>query len=320
MEMLTDIVSSTTILHGSKIMKRETLYKGMNGKCVERFYVSPSQSYIFKPLTNDEQAGKEWWVYEHILPSLPPIYPKIIAKSLSSDLDLNWIIFEDLGTLSHVYYNEEISLGVTKLMAKWHTLPTEKIANTPLRGPKPPIEEMASEIIAKQAEVMKTAQELKISEELLFYIYALLEKESFSTSRVLSYGELHPGNYAMAAGKIIVLDWEHAHLNTPFWDLYHLIDMPHPLFPRTVTSQTRDKLLKYYIKQRELSGIKINQQAFMREYYVFFAVFSIWMLLLIQKDLHRNDGKWPQDKLKAQLIQAAASLTQCTGQLDQMDR
>ncbi|WP_311081574.1 hypothetical protein [Paenibacillus polymyxa] len=66
-------------LNDTLVQNREILYTSTNGRHVERFYVSSSESYIFKPLTNDDQEERERWVYELVLPVLSPIYPRLLA-------------------------------------------------------------------------------------------------------------------------------------------------------------------------------------------------------------------------------------------------
>ena len=66
-------------------IKGKKFIRGLNGKYVERFYMNAEESYIFKPLTNKEQLGKEIWAYEQVLSFFPDIYPKIIASSSTSD-------------------------------------------------------------------------------------------------------------------------------------------------------------------------------------------------------------------------------------------
>jgi hypothetical protein len=302
-----NIVLANGTLNDELILKRETLYKGMNGRYVERFYLSPSRSYIFKPLTNNGQLGKEVWVHEHVLPLFPAIFSKIISYTISDDPDLNWMILEDLGKLNHDF-NEESVLGVVKWAAWWHSLPIEKLATVPAKGLKPPIEEIVSEIFLKKEEFFRLLPSLQMKEKTIQDIYSLLERYEFSKKLVLSHGDLHSGNYAVVDKRIVVLDWEHAHVNTPYWDLYHVIDMSHPLFPKEITSQFRERVLKYYLDQVEL---EFEGDVFRKEYYLFSAVFSIWMILLIQKDVKENDGKWSKEQLGNQLKETVSSLQQC---------
>ena len=59
MEWQGNIVLENGQLNDKVILKREPLYTGTNGKVIERFFITPTESFIFKPLTNDEQIGKE---------------------------------------------------------------------------------------------------------------------------------------------------------------------------------------------------------------------------------------------------------------------
>jgi hypothetical protein len=314
MQLPKNIVQSDGTLNDELIVKRENIYRGMNGRFVERFFVTPTKSYVFKPLTNNEQLGKEVWAYEHVLPIFPQIYPRIIANSTSHDPRLNWLIYEDLGTLEHVF-NEEHVLRLVNLVAWWHSFPTGKLADIPLKGPKPGIIEVVSEILLKKEEFIGLMPKLQMEEREILPIYSLLVQKEFSNNKVLSHGDLHLGNFAVVNNRIMVLDWEHTHLNSPLWDLYHLIDISHPSFPKTVTNQFRLRILKRYLEQLDLNGMEVNHRDFIQEYYLFSSAFSIWMILLIIKDLHSRDRKWTSKELNRQLLETVACLKQCAAAL-----
>ncbi|MEC0180015.1 aminoglycoside phosphotransferase family protein [Paenibacillus peoriae] len=310
-------------LNDTLVRNREILYTGTNGRDVERFYVSSSESYVFKPLTNDDQEGRERWVYEHVLASLPPIYPRLLDWSdASADGGGEWMILEDLGPLHHLH-EEETMLRAIGLVAWWHALPTDCFTGLPLRGPKPLIKEMASELYERKLEVLELCSSLGFSKQQVQRIYVQLEHQSFAQQLVLSHGDFHPGNYALSGERLMVLDWEHAHLNIPLWDVYHLIDMSHPLFPRRMTPNLRIRMLDTYLEQRELLGIRMDRAAFLLEYGMFAVVFSLWMLLLIQSDLqrigtdlHRNGDKWSKEQLEAQRGETLACLNECAAMME----
>ncbi|MEH7481743.1 phosphotransferase [Neobacillus drentensis] len=311
MELLNNIVRADGNLNEEIILKKEILYKGMNGRFVERFYLTPSTSYIFKPLTNDGQLGKEVWVHEHILPIFPAIYPKIISYSISERTDLNWMILEDLGPLSHEF-NEESVMGVIKWVAWWHSLPIEELGNVPVTGLKPKIEKIVSDVCDRKYEFYRLLPSLKIEEELIEAIFPQLNRLDFLEKKVLTHGDLHTGNFAIVGDELKILDWEHTHLNSPYWDLYHLIDMSHPLFPKKITSPLRDRFLESYLN---LVKFEIDRDCFFKEYYLFASAFSMWMILLIQKDLVENCGKWSVVQLNTQLEETVSSLQQCAAAL-----
>lgn len=311
MELPNNIVKANGGLNEKLILKKEILYKGMNGRFVERFYLTQDSSYIFKPLTNNGQLGKEVWVYEHILPHFPAIFPKIISYSINECTELNWMILEDLGQLSHKF-NEETVLDVIKWAAWWHSLPVEQLGNVPLNGLKPRIEEIISEVFGKKNEVYRLMSDLTMEQELVDAIFEKLSDWQLSKLQVLTHGDLHTGNFAVAGTELKILDWEHAHLNSPHWDLYHLIDMSHPLFPKRVTSPLRERILRTYL---DLVTYEHDRECFFTEYYLVATVFSIWMLLLIQKDLKGNGGKWSVEQLNNQFEETVSSLRQCAAAL-----
>jgi hypothetical protein len=306
--MLPDgLVLADGSLNEQFILKRETLYQGMNGKFVERFYLSESESYIFKPLTNNDQLGKEAWINDHVLTLFPPFFPKIISYSKHDNPECSWMILEDLGPLSHEF-TEAAVLGVIKWMAWWHSLPLQSFPSVPTAGLKPKLEQLISDIYRDKEKLFELLAGMALDEGLVERVYETLDSFIFSKSHVLSHGDLHVGNYAVVDGRIVILDWEHAHLNTPFWDLYHLLDMSHPIFPKNITSEFRAHALRSYLEQVNL---ELDAGAFFREYHLFSCVFSIWMILLISKDLAADSGKWSKAQLERQLSETVSSLVDC---------
>ncbi|GGD90086.1 phosphotransferase family protein [Paenibacillus nasutitermitis] len=299
-------------LNSGHIIKREILYRGMNGQAVERIYCRPGQSYIYKPLTNDEQWGKEKWVYDHVLPSFPPIYPKILLSSFNRQTGGHAILFEDMGRLDHIF-RKEVAVELAELVASWHALDTVPLLDAPLRGPKPPIEAIIGDLRRNQAETAAALMSASIPEALLIRVYQAMEHAEFPAKPVISHGDLHAGNYAAVQGRLVVLDWEHTHLNSPLWDLYHMIDMSHPLFPKSMTEDSRNDILQAYLKAAGHDGHLSGKEGadFKRQYMLFASIFSIWMIRLIQGDLARNDGKWPREQLIRQLQETTESLKQC---------
>ncbi|WP_066310391.1 phosphotransferase family protein [Bacillus sp. FJAT-29814] len=302
-----EIVLADGTLNDRLILKKEPLYQGMNGKFVERFYLSETESYIFKPLTNNDQLGKEAWINEHVLRVFPAIFPKIISYSKHDHPEFSWMILEDLGPLLHEFTEESV-LGVVKWMAWWHSLPLESFPDVPVSGLKPKRDQLISDICRDKGKFMAMLPDLMLEEQSIERIYEYLDSFIFSKTLVLSHGDLHVGNYALADGRIVILDWEHAHTNTPFWDLYHLLDMSHPIFPKEIRAEFRERALRYYLEQVEL---ELDAEAFTREYHLFSCVFSIWMILLIVKDLSADDGKWSKEQLERQLNETVLSLREC---------
>jgi len=297
-----------------RIAGRTVLHQGNNGNAVERIWLPGGESFILKPLTNDGQHGREKWVYEHVLPMLPPVYPRLIARSPEeADERGGWLLLEDLGTLEHTF-REDAARELVERIAGWHALPAHRWANAPLRGPKPRVERMLEELRAS-ARQDGTEQERRWLREAAERLGGVSE---WWRRDVFSHGDLHLGNYAAAGGGVRVLDWEHAHPNSPYWDLYHAIDLSHPLHPREVVEEAmRTRLLEAYADEAERLGDRLipERAAFLREYRLFAAIFSWWMLKLIEKNLREDRGLWPADRLRAQWRETHAVWAQCVGEL-----
>ncbi|REE86419.1 phosphotransferase family enzyme [Paenibacillus taihuensis] len=322
-----EIILPDGTLDASRIWRRETLYTGMNGKSVERVYLSPEHSIIYKPLTNESQLGQEGWVYEHILQGMafPPIYPQLLAASGIAAGDQSWQLFEDLGALRHAF-DEETALDLIDHIAWWHALPVEHLSQQPLLGPKPYIETIAEQVLGRRDELTETlTARFETPQFVIDQLDALTRSSRMTTyweRDVLSHGDLHLGNYARAEGAVRVLDWEHAHINSRYWDLYYVIDSSHPDFPKSMSIPVRKRLLDRYLAQSAVYGIQLDAPLFLQGYYLFTTWFSLWMLLLIAGDLERiaaatSGGRWSVHQLTVQLEETLDSLTQCVQLLNE---
>ncbi|MGE6577856.1 phosphotransferase family protein [Paenibacillus xylanexedens] len=306
-------VTPEGMLNDHYITSREQLYKGMNGRYVERFTVPSGESYIFKPLTNPVQHGRERWMYERVMSGLPPIYPQLIA---ASDLTIapaqSWMIYEDLGQLVHDS-QEATMLGAAAHMAAWHALPVTDWSELPGVGQKPSIRTMLDELQMhrQSTDELLSRLDMQLSASDWDKITRLILTAEEELPTVLCHGDLHPGNMAEVDGRLVILDWEHAHLNTPLWDIYHLVDLSHPLFPRTVTPALRERVMDVYLDKLGSLGMQIERVSFAEWYDAYAIVFSLWMLRLIDGDLRSEECVWPKEQLRNQWYETSATLEQC---------
>ncbi|MWC29443.1 hypothetical protein [Paenibacillus sp. MMS18-CY102] len=121
---------------------------------------------------------------------------------------------------------------------------------------------------------------------------------------------------AGASGKLRVLGWGHVHRNSPYWDLHHAIDMAHPLFPRQVDDAAWERLLTAYWEQAAEGLVPKKLEAFLREYSLFSAVFSLWMLRLIEQDLAASEGgPWTKEQLLRQREETREAFRRCAGRV-----
>jgi thiamine kinase-like enzyme len=309
-----DYILESGQLNDSIIVKREPLDTITKGRIIERVYTTPEESFIFKRFINDSQSGKEIWVQENILTSFPNFYPKIIAYSFSVSQNNGWIAFTDLGSIKHEYTSDILN-DVTKQIVWWHSLPVGMWKNAPLSGLKPKIEEIKMALMQSKNKINKYLSIANIPKGYISVLFSQLEKWEFSKELVLSHGDLHTGNFGTSQNKLVILDWEYAHLNTRYWDLYHLIDLSHPLYPKKVTSELRNQILNEYFNRAHSSRSKLQKESFKAEYYLFSATFSLWMIMLIQEDLKQKDNRWTEEVLINQLDETTISFVQCTEEL-----
>jgi thiamine kinase-like enzyme len=287
--------------------KRETLYRGMNGRTVERVHLTQEESRILKPYTYN---SVEIWVYENIFPAFPPVYPRILDHLPATAInEEGWLLFEDLGNLEHEY-REDWAQEVIRLMAWWHTLPIETVQSAPLHGLKPTYPEMVADLLAAKIDLQELAPTYEINSAIIHDFFDRITREGLSSERVLSHGDLHVGNYSFAHGQLFILDWEHTHLNNRYWDLYHLIDLSHPLYPKKDKRSWRNRLLDSYIEEATRHGSLIDPQCFIYEYHLFASVFSLWMLRLIEADRTSGNSPWSEEQLSAQAIETATTFLQ----------
>ncbi len=244
-----------------------------------------------------------------MLPSLPIAYPKILAAAEPNDPDRYWIILEDLGRLTHQFTEKDFYKSV-KLIPYWHRLPVHTVPDD-FTGHKP----MISEVIDIVQEDWKLTGNmlgmLGLAEQRIDMIgsFLLHSADGFAEQRVVSHGDFHTGNIAVWNDGISVMDWEAVHRNSIFWDLYTLIDMPHPRIRKLMVSSIRVGLLHAYIAERTKLGLSDVNSSFIRDYHVFACLYSIWMLLLVEDDLKK--GLWGESELHSCRKEIYATIQDC---------
>lgn len=283
-------------LNAVQLTSREVLYVGRNGKAVERFTGKGIDgSYIFKPLTNPDTLGREIWVYDHLLPLLPVRFPRLVAQAGHRDPDRYWAIYEDLGRLTHGW-DWETLLRAAGSIPLWHELPPELIPAS-FQGHSP-----SEDIVRQQVSEAKpdwslehTLTGLGWTSERVRLARLLLDSEipgfGLEQETVISHGDFHPMNLSLLEdGKLAVLDWEYAHRNSVFWDLYNLLDITSPRYRKPVIPPSlRNEVLRAYLKRREELGTVLSPIPFCKAYYRYALLHSLWILLLIEKDF-MNSG------------------------------
>jgi hypothetical protein len=319
--MWRDYIKPNGTLDEAKLLGRELLYQGRNGRNVERCLIQDKEelkSFIFKPLTNEHQTGKEVWAHHYLLPKLPNLdYPQLLAHSDPyAGIEQMWFIFEDLGDPPLAWSEDQI-VSAARCIPHWQKLSIKLIPSS-FKGDKPLLEETIGDIQEDLYSGMSIMAHLTTScgesPSLLTDLQRIVIHMNSDQELVVSHGDLHLGNLALKDGRIAILDWEHVHINSIYWDLFGLLEMSHPYYERqTDRQQLRERALQAYWEEFEALGHRGDYRAFMRNYYSYASVYSAWMLLLINKDLYLNF--WPQEQLLRQQREIIQTWTACMDQV-----
>lgn len=329
-EALKQAVNTDATLNDGYVSHRQIIYTGLHDHAIERFCLNAdNQTYIFKPLPAHAERFRELWTYQQIMPLLPDVYPQLLAYSpvddfaagisaCASNNQAGWMILEDVGEIDHTQ-TESALLAIIDQMVDWHRAPTTSIQGLPTTGQKPSIYTLTEQLLSKWDQFSNVVHiHVEQADDRKWWINSMpelkqhiqLQQHQWTEQTVLCHGDLHAGNYGYnSEDRLIILDWEHCHLNTPLWDLYHLIDLSHPLFPRTMNSELRLRLLsRYWEKQQNPVGTK---QQYMEQYMLFAIIFSSWMLLLIEQDLQMDKPIWSHEQLRLQQTEVWEHWEQC---------
>ncbi|WP_135556786.1 phosphotransferase [Paenibacillus cymbidii] len=302
-------------LDDAKITGRDHLYTRRNGRSIERFYMNKdghTVSYILKPLADESHLGKEAWVQQHVLSLLPTGHARIVANADHDDPGRYWTIFEDMGALSHDY-DEPLVLDMAAVIPNWHQLPA---ALVPYRfrtdADKPSLASKLADIHAGWPQLRATIAELGLAEPLLGRLELLVQRAGDDSEQVVTHGDLHRGNYFARDGAIVVMDWEHLHIGSVYWDLYCLLDMTHPYYPKPSNPQLRSEALSVYMEHRRRLGWLCDRERFIAGYFAHAAICTAWLMLVIEGDLAA--GAWDRQQL---LDQRQATFAALNGLLQQ---
>lgn len=312
--VLSSIVTNIGELNAAKLIARQHLYTGRNGKVIERFWVDidgQSKSFIFKPLTNGTKCGRERWMYEHLLDSVPVRIPKLYAVAEHEDPEFYWTIYEDMGELSHHLEEDDYIIAAASIPL-WHRLPLYRVPSH-FKGDKRDLTDLIQEVMDGYDDVKICLTKFGLEEAQITAIkrFLTLFDGNFESEMVISHGDYHQGNVCRRGAEFIILDWEFVHHNSVYWDLYCLLDMSHPDFPKMVSSSTRLAALQAYVNHRVSLGWEaaIDVEAFFRDYHRYAIILSLWMLGLIEHDL--QNGQWEMSKLLRSQHETMHSLMDC---------
>ncbi|WP_040714214.1 phosphotransferase [Paenibacillus curdlanolyticus] len=345
-----DYIAADGTVREDRLAGRKLLNSGQGGSRVERLYLLSGERVVWKATTDTSQAAREAGVYERVLPVLSAasglLYPQLIAHGLadagaepSAETQRAWLVYEDVGELNHTV-SEQALLELIGQMARWHALPTGDLALGPERGQLPDYVEQAADLLTelgwswrgsavpaergKDAGASDEPLVFGVAESLVLRVVEAMKQEPPVIVYALCHGDLHAGNFGLvdgdannsaSTGRLRVVGWGHVHRNSPYWDLYHAIDMAHPLFPRYVGDAEQERLLTAYWEQAAEGLVPKKRESFLREYSLFSAVCSLWMLRQIEQELAAASGSWTKEQLLGQRDETRAAFRRCAGRV-----
>lgn len=298
-------------LDSARLYSRETLYKGRNGKTVERFTPRGStDSFVFKPLTNEDTFGREQWVYTQLLPDLPVQYPVMLAYGKHNDPQKHWAVFEDMGRLEH-RFDAYMLVRAARAIPLWHQVAPDRIPHN-FTGHTPYVDQILKEVIDRMAECRVILSMAGIRNDRRARLEKMLGScgGTCETEKKVSHGDYHPLNLALREGELIILDWEYTHCNSIYWDLYNLLDMTSPKYRRPAYApHVRDQVLQAYWSARGSLESEGAFESFKHHYYSYAIIYSLWILMLIQKDI--STASFDLASLQVQQAETLHILSEC---------
>jgi hypothetical protein len=312
---LASVVRPDGTLDDRLVEQREVLYEGRNGKKVERFFVRSAQgqdlqSFIFKPQTNKDTVGREAWIYEYVLPDLPLRYPQLLMHADHEDAERYWSIYEDLGSLNH-RLDEQGMVAAAEAAVLWHRMPLDRVPEH-YHGHTPYVNDVSQVVEDNVERLAFILRQLDVPETAIAGLAQAPERlgGAFPREIVVSHGDFYTGNIAVKDGQLVVLDWEYMHRNSVYWDLYNLLDITSPKYRKPpIDVVTRQRVLQAYIENRKEYGWVVDEAAFIEGYYGYVAIYTAWILLLIDKDL--RSGMFERTALLAQQSECRHILSDC---------
>lgn len=218
-----------------------------------------------------------------------------------SDGQCGMAVFPDIG-LEPVCWTEALAHDASRLLARLHRSSVETsttgVSHTP-----------SISIIISAVRTKRLAEwEARLRDHGLSQAHLPLLKEHWDGSerlreqlatyqKVWSHGDAHAGNFMWhpSEQKLYVIDWEFAHYDLPFFDLYQLMDATSPTQPLFCSNCMRVSLLLEYWRTAE---VKKAFAAFHCDYLAYALWHHLWILSRIEADF--ETGKFGADALRRQ--------------------
>ncbi|MCL6633028.1 MAG: aminoglycoside phosphotransferase family protein [Alicyclobacillus herbarius] len=282
----------------------------------------PRQAVIVKASRNHAAVAREAMLYERLVQHLPVSAPKVLSAGNVSAYA--WIAYHDDGLLPITRRRHGI-LRAVQAAARLHQTPLPAQAEgVELVSHTPRWDEVLQETCRIDPDVFTAAMArsgwsgtARRAVRCMHRELAVWGESWAAHPRVLCHGDLHLGNlmWSRQTRQPILIDWEYAHLDCDYFDLFQLLDATSPTTPlRRPVSRWR--VLQAYVEARP--DLPPRAAAWVRGYLQFAALHLLWIARLIQQDW--ADGRFPEHELRRQERETYAGLVSLARDMRRLER
>lgn len=214
-------------------------------------------------------------------------------------------VYVDLG-LVEVQWSSSLAAAAMDLLALVHD--TDELTFRDGQSHTPAVNEVVAEV--RRWNNAQSTFALQWGHGLQSFVDQLLTSSASFLRRLQAFacvpchGDAHAGNFLWSPStlQLYLIDWEYAHTDVPFFDLYQFFDATSPTQP-LVRPGARLTLIQRYWQQRQW------ETPFM-EFYKMYLEYAMWHHLWILKRIEADTlvGRFPEVNLARQTAETIAAL------------
>jgi thiamine kinase-like enzyme len=137
----------------------------------------------------------------------------------------------------------------------------------------------------------------------LYHSLQFINLIKLQTERTLCHGDAHIGNFMWSYKQKswFLIDWEYAHMNHPYFDLFQFLDATSPYKPRQNRATRKAVLSLYRQKNTGFCNGQNDTSSWFRGYYQYAACHLFWIVQRIWHDFEQK--RFRAEQLSRQLTE-----------------
>lgn len=278
------------------------------------------RTWIIKLVKQPSSANREVETYRHIVVKLPIQSPRVIGHGVNEGAA--WMTYTDDGLIpvfrtTHRYHQ------ALATMAALHRTPVARNWPRSAASHTPPFE-----VVRKQVSSMArhqydeslrghdfSATVVRAVREMLDACQTAQMHPLF-TEPAICHGDAHLGNWMWSTFRrtIYLIDWEYVHIDSPYFDLFQLLDVTSPTTTITRAVSRWSALKTYYLAWTQSDNHDggtpgaMTWRLFAAGYVTYAATYLLWIIGLIEQDVaHR---RFHDVQMRRQLAETVFGLVQ----------